>query len=810
MEGKKSAEEILEEIRGRRDKNPDIDREYTALGEKLEKKNITDVYSVETKVGSKEFIDSYFTDKNSESEKSQDEMAALERIKNMLKGDNSDIDDYKSEDEEKSGAEETAAEGIDLGPMEEDYIPAVDIQSVIDKSKEKQMEKVEEKIDGFDTFVPVAPKKPVENISFNIEEKRTPQVEDDNSSDGEDEECSALDDDEDEIDDTVMLSGLKRLFSRHAERESEASLDAAQEDVQEIPQEIRERESDEVYPDGRDDIEPYLSNRKMLYGIGKWMSLIVLAVSCAYHLLQSTPYLPQVLKMSVHPRIYSIVSIGMFAVSIVFSLSVVGTGLKNLISRKFTAESAIGLPVILMFILSCICVASPQGIALGKVQIYTLAPMLTLWLSNVARYTWAKQSLEDYRYLLTDERSVVDIVSNERVSRVLESEMGCPTQNIGIGKKWVGQKEFIRRTDSLGIAFPAMRWLAVIPMAIAVVTLVAVGIRSGDMIYGISAAASVLSVSIPCAAAFLIMRPMKKEQMKLRRYGTVLMGYSGACELWNLDAVVCTDRDILPEECVGLGTIKTFGDGRIDKVIIYAASICKESDNDMWPLFEQIIQGKDNLLEKTEELTCDPEVGIECYIDSKRICFGTRHQLAKRGIDTPSGDYENKHCTGGRKGLYLSVNGEIEAMFVMEYNVSQMIQDDVEPLMDMGMGLIVNTSDPVLTKKNLCDIFDRDERAVTVLPQRIKDAVCGSDATELSPLVFKGSFQSMLAGVRSSGRIIRSTSVGTAMQTVGSIVGLVLAAITCISFGGAQMSAVFSMLYSLGWAGLIWTVQTLM
>ena len=78
-----------------------------------------------------------------------------------------------------------------------------------------------------------------------------------------------------------------------------------------------------------------------------------------------------------------------------------------------------------------------------------------------------------------------------------------------------------------------------------------------------------------------------------------------------------------------------------------------------------------------------------------------------------------------------------------------------------------------------------------------------------SPIVHKGSFMSLLAGIRDCGHILRTLGTVRILQTVGALVGLLLAAISCISFGGAQTGSLFTLLYPLGWTGLILLLQML-
>ncbi len=57
------------------------------------------------------------------------------------------------------------------------------------------------------------------------------------------------------------------------------------------------------------------------------------------------------------------------------------------------------------------------------------------------------------------------------------------------------------------------------------------------------------------------------------RVGGAIAGWSGLCDLGVSKSIIVTDRDLFPEECVTMESVRIFADGDAQNVISYAGTM---------------------------------------------------------------------------------------------------------------------------------------------------------------------------------------------------------------------------------------------
>jgi len=195
-------------------------------------------------------------------------------------------------------------------------------------------------------------------------------------------------------------------------------------------------------------------------------------------------------------------------------------------------------------------------------------------------------------------------------------------------------------------------------------------------------------------------------------------------------------------------------------------------------IFRRIIENKEELLSEVDSLVYEQGMGISGWVDGRRVFVGNRRLLQNHGVDVPSLDYEARYAKDGRRLVYLSLGGQLSAMFVVSYLADPEIQDALQDLCRSRVTLLVRSCDPNITSADLCESFGLDEYYVDVLP-----AAAGRAYMQL----VERTKESMPAVMASNGHILgtawalsvcRSLQVKSLMallvQTVAAALGLML------------------------------------
>ncbi|MBQ4333712.1 MAG: hypothetical protein IJC33_08035 [Clostridia bacterium] len=300
-----------------------------------------------------------------------------------------------------------------------------------------------------------------------------------------------------------------------------------------------------------------------------------------------------------------------------------------------------------------------------------------------------------------------------------------------IGRRAVGEGEasvaYFRRThflaDYLTNAYEEdrgddwSRWLTPIGIGLSLVlSLVAL---LGESVTGFWSWLSVF-VGMIClsmqASQLAVQLPLNQCCRTMLSRGGFLVGWKAVRQFGSPDALAVDIADLFPDESMLLHGIKTFSGTHIDDAILTAASLVVRSGGPLAMIFRRIIENKENLLHEVDSLVYEQGMGLSGWVDGRRVFVGNRRLLENHGVDVPSSDYEARYAKDGRRLVYLSVAGQLSAMFVVSYLPDPEIQAALQDLCRSHVTLLVRSCDPNITAADLCECFQLDEYYVDVLP----------------------------------------------------------------------------------------------
>ncbi len=117
--------------------------------------------------------------------------------------------------------------------------------------------------------------------------------------------------------------------------------------------------------------------------------------------------------------------------------------------------------------------------------------------------------------------------------------------------------------------------LAVLALLLAVIVAAVSGCGS-DFVYIFSA---LLTPAVPFMALSAFALPYFLGTARVFRVGGAIAGWSGLCDLGVSKSIIVTDRDLFPEECVTMESVRIFADGDAQNVISYAGTMVAA----VWP-----------------------------------------------------------------------------------------------------------------------------------------------------------------------------------------------------------------------------------
>ena len=152
--------------------------------------------------------------------------------------------------------------------------------------------------------------------------------------------------------------------------------------------------------------------------------------------------------------------------------------------------------------------------------------------------------------------------------------------------------------------------------------------------------------------------------------------------------------DLFPKGSISLSGTKTFGEQRIDRAILDASALMSAVGGTLREVFENVIQERKGKLPPVENASYEDKAGIIGWVSGKRILLGNREMLHKYKVNPPELDFEQQYVSGSKQVIYLAVERQLMAMFILTYEPDRKMALEIQRLEENGIAMIVRTWTP--------------------------------------------------------------------------------------------------------------------
>ena len=188
----------------------------------------------------------------------------------------------------------------------------------------------------------------------------------------------------------------------------------------------------------------------------------------------------------------------------------------------------------------------------------------------------------------------------------------------------------------------------------------------GGLNGGAAALTAVLCMGSPLSSTLIAGFASLRLQQTAAASGAVIPGWAAIEELGGVDTVQADADELFTPDSAMLEDIRIFKGGRIDRAILYSASVLSKCCNTLSGLFRQIIEDRTDILYPVKDLEVHRGLGFSTWCDNNRILIGTRAHMEKRRSTCPTRNMRpGIPRTASCRILYLAVSGSLHAMFVL-------------------------------------------------------------------------------------------------------------------------------------------------
>ena len=332
-------------------------------------------------------------------------------------------------------------------------------------------------------------------------------------------------------------------------------------------------------------------------------------------------------------------------------------------------------------------------------------------------------------------------------------------------------------------------------------------VMGGGVNGGAAALTAVLCMGSPLSSTLIAGLASLRLQQTAAASGAVVPGWAAIEELGGVDTVQADADELFTPDSALLEDIRIFKGGRIDRAILYSASVLSQCCNTLSGLFRQIIEDRTDILYPVKDLEVHRGLGFSAWCDNNRVLIGSRAYMEKEDVPLPDEEYEAKHSKNGElQILYLAVSGSLHAMFVLRYVGGRNAARGLEQLQKENIQLLVSCQDPSLTARQITDAYHLPEGMVVLLDQEqcaaLDAATAQNTGSEGCCILCTKGFASLTGGLRAAEQAQNAETTATTVQLVSVWFSVAIAALLTYAGSVGMLSVAAVLMYQAAWSAL--------
>ena len=505
--------------------------------------------------------------------------------------------------------------------------------------------------------------------------------------------------------------------------------------------------------------------------------------------------------------IYMILSLVLTCTAGFFCRNDIINGIKSLIKFRANADSAAAASTVLVLAQILVSFTSIGGVASGKVHIYGALAAGILFMNSMGKLSLTRRIYANFRFMTSrDDKYAVRTYDDYNTSLKLAGDTAMGTPVIVYQRKAGFLKRYLELSYGSDPSQEASKLIAPYALVVSLLIGFITVLVTKSPALGVSAVAAVSCGTTMVTNLLGINSLMTKLSRKARKAGAMISGYNGIEQLAGANAVMVGESDLFPKGNVVINGLKIFSEDSLEENVLAASSLIRETGGTVADVFEQIITDTGTEVPKVTNIVLEGENGVSGKVGEKTVLVGNRDILISHNITPPEREDIMKYLKGGKKALFIAVDGELKAMLVLTYNADKRRKVELQRLTENGVTLIVHSIDSNITTAFLSTLFDIPEARINVVHGDLGMTARELAESEISradaAAATKGRVESLLSVMSACIKEKKTMNIVLLIQYLGVILGLLITMLVSLASGHA-MSAFLLILFEAVWSAAV-------
>lgn len=517
-------------------------------------------------------------------------------------------------------------------------------------------------------------------------------------------------------------------------------------------------------------------------------------------------------------RTYLTVHLILGIIAVCSSFAVITKGLKKLFTLRADGDSMTAVTALSCLIAIIPAFLSPQLVESENIHIYMPVGILALLINAVGKLLIISRAARNFKFVSKnfDRHGVTYVTDEDRAERITRGTLG-DFPILASMRKTDFLTDFLRYTYSSDMTDQYCRKATPLCLIASVIITLFLTIFCKGTLASLESAAfgfsifSMLICATSCIAMpFVVNIPLENVSNSAIKNKGIMLGYQSVDDFYDTNSILIDAESLFPEGTVRLDGIRIFSNTKLDEALLEAASLTYQAGSIMSQLFSDVIADRNGVLYPIENYSYEEGLGMCGWINNKRVLFGSRELMTSHNIEgVPNRSKEAEFIEEGKEALYLSISGNLAAMFIVDIVADRYVKKWAKKLCKHKICMFIKSVDPCITVKKLNKLFGIPEQMVRILPRKLHEDFYEETkkAVRLSAsMATTGKFAS-LAELIIGTKIVHSASIlGLILQSASILLGFVLCMMLILSkaftLNYVYMSATALIVYNLAWTAL--------
>ena len=595
--------------------------------------------------------------------------------------------------------------------------------------------------------------------------------------------------------------------------------------------------SDEEEPPKKDDVADFtgFDQAKEMAGnisslkaslVVRLCVLLVASIVSAYVAFANDAKLPLINLLSKSenegmPYLFVNVVLGLLACFV--SYTVLMVGIKKLFTLKADSDSLAAVSALLSIGAGIGLLTDTELVQLSVANIYISVSIIGLLINTIGKLLIVGRTERNFQYVSGgySKYAVMQVEDEDAAGKFTKGAL-TDFPSLTTSRKTEFVSDFIKNSYSADMTDAFCKYyVPIITLISAVVGVISAFLHPASidtgtrmLLYGLSCAAGAYAL---CSAAGMMLVtniPLAKASKKYLQSSAVMLGYSAVDKFADTNSLLIDAVDLFPDGMVEIVNIKPAKKTPIEDGIIYAASLCCQTESILRPTFYKMIKGKTEMLFPVESYLYEDGLGLLGWIQNKRVLFGNRALMESHSIEgLPTSEKEEQYAKDDSSLLYLSIGGSLAMIFVVRLKASVSVAKGLRDLEKQNITVILRSVDSLLSISRIAELFGVAPNMFKLLPFRYHseyDEYTSYVEKMSSPMIYSGHFASLAMLITGTKRLQKSATVGVAIQTLSAVLGIILSVVlTLVGIFNGVMTGSVVIAYTLFFAVITAVVQAI-